>query len=120
LNIAFDFAFLVSLWWTATSETVNLLEFAGYNQSDKLSLSILWSLYAIVLIVLGIAQNKKHVRIGAIVLSGLTLAKIFFYDIVHLDTISKTIVFVSLGVSLLAISFLYNKYKRLIFEQNET
>lgn len=46
--------------------------------------------------------------------------KLFFYDIAELDTISKTIVFVSLGISLLIISFLYNKYKNLIFEESET
>jgi len=52
---------------------------------------------------------------GAIALFGVTLIKLFFYDISHLDTISKTIVFVTLGILLLIISFLYNKYKSLIF-----
>jgi len=49
----------------------------------------------------------------------LTLLKLFFYDIAELDTISKTVVFVSLGVLLLTISFLYNKYKDFIFEESE-
>ena len=61
-------------------------------------------------IILGIYQNKKHLRIGAIVLFGMTLAKLFLYDIAELNTISKTIVFVSLGILLLIVSFLYNKY----------
>jgi uncharacterized membrane protein len=45
------------------------------------------------------------------------LVKLFFYDISHLGTISKTIVFVSLGVLLLIVSFLYNKYKDLIDDE---
>lgn len=79
--------------------------------SYKLGLSILWGVYALVLIVLGIRQHKKYLRLGAIVLFGLTLLKLFFYDLSGLNTISKTIVLVSLGILLLIISFLYNKYK---------
>ena len=55
---------------------------------------------------------------AAIALFALTLVKLFFYDIAGLDTISKTVIFVSLGILLLIISFLYNKYKNLIFEIN--
>jgi uncharacterized membrane protein len=85
------------------------------EQSYKLGLSILWGLYALYLIAYGIWKKKKHLRIGAIVLFAITLLKLFFYDISSLDTISKTIVLVSLGALLLIISFLYNKYKKLIF-----
>ena len=69
------------------------------------------------LIVLGIWKKKKHLRVGAIALFGITLVKLFFYDIAYLDTIAKTIVFVALGVLLLIISFLYNKYKHVISEE---
>ena len=47
----------------------------------------------------------------------LTLVKLFFYDISHFDTLAKTVVFVSLGILLLIISFLYNKYAHLISEE---
>jgi uncharacterized membrane protein len=53
-------------------------------------------------------------------LFGITLVKLFFYDIASLNTISKTIVFVSLGILLLIISFLYNKYKHIITEEYES
>jgi uncharacterized membrane protein len=79
----------------------------------------LWGLYSLTLIVLGIVKKKTHLRVGAIALFALTLVKLFFYDIADLDTISKTVVFVSLGILLLIISFLYNKYKDLIFEKVE-
>ncbi len=95
------------------------MDIFGFNDSHKLGLSILWGIYALFLIVLGIIKKKKHLRIGAITLFAGTLIKLFFYDIAELDTISKTIVFVSLGVLLLIISFLYNKYKDLIFETSE-
>jgi uncharacterized membrane protein len=92
------------------------MDIFGYNESYKLGLSILWGIYALALIIIGISRNKKHLRIGAIVLFAVTLVKLFFYDIAELDTISKTVVFVSLGILLLIISFLYTKYRHLIFE----
>jgi uncharacterized membrane protein len=84
------------------------------EQSYKLGLSILWGIYSLFLIGFGIWKKNKPMRIGAIALFGITLIKLFFYDISHLNTIAKTIVFVSLGILLLIISFLYNKYKQLI------
>jgi len=115
-NRAFDFVFYFSLLVIVSSELINLMDIFGYRESYKLGLSILWGSYALFLIVLGINRGKKHLRIGAIILFALTLMKLFLYDISGLDTISKTVVFVSLGILLLIISFLYNKYKHLIFD----
>jgi uncharacterized membrane protein len=120
LRSTFDLVFYFSLWVLASSELINQMDFFGYDESYKLGLSILWGVYALFLVVLGIAWHRKRLRIGAFVLFALTLAKVFFYDIAHLDTISKTVVFVSLGILLLIISFLYNKYKHLIVEPSQT
>lgn len=117
-KVAFATLLHLTILWIASSELISWMDLAESTQSYKLGLSILWGFYALLLIVLGIWKNKKYLRIGAIVLFGVTLTKLFFYDISHLDTISKTILFVSLGILLLTISFLYNKYKHLI--ANET
>ena len=116
---AFDFVVHISVLWIASSELINWMDIAESSQSYKLGLSILWGIYALLLIALGIWKNKKHLRIGAIILFGVTLIKLFFYDISHLDTIAKTIVLVSLGILLLVISFLYNKYKHIISDEVE-
>ncbi len=118
LDLAFDFVFYVAFWWILSSELINLMNIFGFNDSYKLGLSILWGIYSLLLIVLGIIKKKKHLRIGAIVLFAVTLIKLFFYDIADLDTISKTVIFITLGVLLLIISFLYNKYKNLIFDKS--
>lgn len=110
-KMAFDFMLYTSILWIASSELINWMDIAEPTQSYKLGLSILWGIYSLFLIAVGIWKKKKHLRIGAIALFGVTLIKLFFYDISHLNTIAKTIVFVSLGVLLLIISFLYNKYK---------
>jgi uncharacterized membrane protein len=113
LQIPFDLFLHMSVLWIASSELINCLDIAA-TQSYKLGLSILWGVYSLLLIAWGIRQKKKHLRIGAIALFGVTLVKLFLYDISHLETIAKTVVFVSLGILLLVISFLYNKYKHLI------
>lgn len=110
LHVSFEIFVHAALLWMASSELIHWLDLAGIH-SDKLGLSILWGSYSLLLISLGIWKGKKHLRLAAILLFSVTLFKLFFYDITHLDTIAKTVVFVSLGILLLIISFLYNKYK---------
>ncbi|MEN8248544.1 MAG: DUF2339 domain-containing protein [Bacteroidota bacterium] len=119
LKNLFEILLHFALVWIASSELINWMDIAQSTQSYKLGLSILWGVYALLLIIIGIWKKAKHLRIGAIALFGVTLVKLFFYDISHLNTISKTIVFVSLGVLLLIISFLYNKYKNILFDEGE-
>ena len=110
----FDFLLHASIVWVSSSELIHWMNMAGSTQSYKLGLSILWGVYALLLISLGIWKKKKYLRVGAIALFAGTLIKLFFYDLTDMDTISKTIVFVSLGALLLIISFIYNKYKDII------
>jgi uncharacterized membrane protein len=117
-KMGFDFLLHASLLWIASSELIHWMDISKFGQSYKLGLSILWGIYSLLLIVLGIWKGKKYLRIGAMSVFGVTLIKLFFYDISHLDTIAKTIVFVSLGILLLIISFLYNKYKHIISNEN--
>jgi uncharacterized membrane protein len=118
-NIPFALLLHAAILWIASSELIHWMDMSGSDQSYKLGLSILWGSYSLLLIILGLWKKKKYLRISAIALFGITLVKLFFYDIASLNTISKTIVFVSLGILLLIISFLYNKYKHIITEENE-
>ncbi len=115
----FALVFYGTVLWLLSSELIHWMDYAGSTQSYKLGLSILWGVYSLSLIVVGIIRKYKQLRVGAMALFAITLVKLFFYDISHLDTIAKTIVFVVLGILLLVISFLYNKYKYLIFEEEE-
>ncbi len=118
-KVAFDALLYISIAWIASSELIHWMDMASSTQSYKLGLSILWGIYSLLLIALGIWKKKKYLRIGAMILFGITLIKLFIYDISNLDTISKTIVFVSLGTLLLLISFLYNKYAHIISDKIE-
>jgi len=109
----------VSILNFLSNELVTWLHIAGYQDIFKLGLSILWSVYSLILVSLGIYKKKKHLRIFALVLFGITLAKLFLYDISNLSTISKTVVLIVLGLLLLIISFLYNKFKDKIGDETK-
>ena len=118
-EISFDVLLHLTIIWITSTELIQWMDMANSAQSYKLGLSILWGVYALFLIAYGIWRQKMYLRIGGMILFGLTLIKLFFYDIAHLNTISKTIVFVALGLLLLIISFLYNKYKNVIHDETE-
>jgi uncharacterized membrane protein len=112
-----DLIISTTILWIASSELIHWMDIAGSTQSYKFGLSLLWGVYAVGLVSIGIWKRLKHLRIAAMVLFGITLIKLFIYDLTNYDTVSKTIVFVSLGVLLLLISFLYNKYKNIIQDE---
>ncbi|MEI6884374.1 MAG: DUF2339 domain-containing protein [Bacteroidota bacterium] len=119
LKIEFDVFFHIILLTVLSNELINWMDLSGTEGSFKLGLSILFGLYSVFLIILGIWKKKLHLRISAIVLFSLTLLKLFFYDLSSLSTIGKTIVFIVLGVLLLVISFLYTKYRKVLFGDHE-
>lgn len=104
---AYEIVVHASILWIGSNEIVLL----NTTLANKLGLSLLWGCYALGLIILGIWKRKPHLRISGMFLFGATLIKLFFYDIEHLATIPKTIIFVALGMLLLLVSYLYNRYK---------
>jgi len=83
---------------------------------QQLSISGLWLLYSILLMAFGIWRRQQGVRLLAIGLFGITILKIFFYDLSFLDTLYRIFAFMGLGLILLLVSYLYQRYKAIIFE----
>ncbi len=110
--------FHVIFLWLLSSELINIIHLTQSGAEYKLGLTILWGVYSFVLIGFGIWKKHQHMRIMAMILFGIVLIKLFFYDIVSASTIAKTIVFIIIGLILLAISFLYNKYKAYINDED--
>lgn len=81
----------------------------GFSNSTKTALSVLWAAYAVVLLAIGISKERGYLRISAFVIWGIVLTKLLLYDLTHLSLEVKTIVFITIGVLLLIVSFLYYK-----------
>jgi len=84
------------------------------SQVVKTGYPILWGVIAFGLLLLGIKKQLKNIRIAALVLLGLTIAKLFLYDIRNASETGKIIAFILLGVLILVISFVYQKLKLLV------
>lgn len=111
LDKPINYLFHLTILVTASNEVIHWFNMLNSSESYKFGLTILWGAYALLLISLGIRSRKKYLRVAAIALLALTMLKLFLYDLADLGTVAKTIAFIALGLFLLIISFLYNKYR---------
>ena len=91
------------------------LDWTARHYAYQLSLSILWALYASLLIGFGIAGRIRGARILGMLLLGITIFKVFFVDLSSLQTLYRMVSFIVLGLLLLAVSYSYNRFKTTIF-----
>jgi uncharacterized membrane protein len=99
---------------------VNYLSLSiAFLKGNNLILTVLWVLFAVYLVVLGIVKKASYYRIAAMVVLGISVLKLIFFDLANFNTIAKTIVFIAVGFLLLIISFIYNKYKHLIDHEKQ-
>lgn len=82
--------------------------------AQQLSLSIIWAIYATFLIVVGIWKGYKPIRYMALMLFAITILKVFIVDLSVLERFYRIISFVALGIILIAVSLLYQKYKEIL------
>jgi uncharacterized membrane protein len=84
---------------------------------QQLLLSGVWLLYSVVLMAFGFWRSARNLRIVAFVLFGITILKVFVYDLSFLERVYRIYSFIGLGVILLAVSYAYQRYKSLIFDE---
>ncbi len=82
-----------------------------YLYAQRLSLSGIWAIYSVALIIFGFVKKHAPSRICAIVLFFVTIIKVFIFDLSALENIYRIISFIGLGVILLLVSFLYTRFK---------
>jgi uncharacterized membrane protein len=75
-------------------------------------LSILWSLFALGLIVSGIWKKVRALRLVGLGLFAIVAFKVFLIDLARLDPFYRIIAFILLGVVVLSGSFVYLKYRQ--------
>ena len=90
-------------------------EITTLRNLQQLALSGVWLFYSLGLMAFGIWRSFRSLRIVAFALFGLTILKIFIYDLSFLETLYRIFSFIGLGIILLAVSYAYQRYKSLIF-----
>lgn len=87
---------------------------------EGLTVTLLWLFTALVLFSYGIYWKSVWGRLVAVGLMGLTLLKLVAFDSLTFTTVQKVISYLVLGVLLLVVSYLYQKYGNKLFTQNDT
>jgi len=88
----------------------------GEMDAYQLTLSSVWVVYGGVLLWLGFARRSRAIRVGAILMLGLSILKVFLYDLSYLEQPYRIISFIVLGVLLLGASYVYTRFKDLILD----
>jgi uncharacterized membrane protein len=86
---------------------------------NKTGLPILWGLCSFVFMWLGMRRKFKPLRIISLLLFSITLVKLFLFDIRNIPIAGKIAAFFCLGVLLLVVSFMYQRLKKIIIEDEE-
>jgi uncharacterized membrane protein len=86
-------------------------------QWTGLTVTFLWLLVALLLFAAGVMRKLKILRMGAIVLLGITLFKLVLFDSLTFTTVQKVISYLVLGILLLVVSYLYQKYRHRMFNE---
>ena len=98
----------------------HVLDWADSHYAYQLSLSVLWALYASILIGVGIFKQLRGARLLGILLLGATALKVFMLDLSSLRTFYRIISFIVLGLLLLIVAYGYNRFKHIIFGEDES
>lgn len=83
------------------------------NQFITAILPIVWMLLACIFILFGIKKDAFHRRFG-ILLFGITIVKLYLYDVWQMTHVSRIVAFIILGLMLLVSSFMFQRLKILI------
>jgi uncharacterized membrane protein len=73
--------------------------------------SILWSIFALALIIAGIWRDTRAMRYVGLALFAVVAWKVLFLDLARLDQLYRIIAFIVLGMLVLSGSFVYLKYR---------
>lgn len=112
--------------YIASAELDHILVFLNYapglytadlaDESHRHGYPILWGLCSFILMILGMNKKIKVLRIISLTLFFITILKLFIFDIRDISEGGKIAAFICLGILLLIVSFMYQKLKKLVME----
>jgi uncharacterized membrane protein len=120
---AYSWFYVIFFVFLASAELDNLVLLIAGNpdnyervltQNHKIGFPILWGLTSFLLIAIGLKMKLKHLRIISLTLFLVTLVKLFTVDIRGISEGGKIAAFISLGVLLLVVSFMYQRLKKIL------
>lgn len=110
---------LLLIFWLINLEIADFYSAGRYVELDltrhlqrDLTRSCAWGLYAITLLVIGLWRGQRSLRVVSLGFLMLTAGKVFVYDLGQLTGLYRIVSFMALGVSLILVSLLYQRFVR--------
>lgn len=98
---------MIAFLWLLSIELIHWSLYAGFGAGYKIFLTLLWVSFAISIMVIGIKRKQALLRVTAMAILGISILKLFMYDLTALSTIYKTIVFIAIGGLFLVGAYYY-------------
>ena len=95
-------------YFSAPGSTLTF-QFSGDFARD-MTYSIAWAVFALVLLVTGIAKRVRTTRYAGLGLLGVTILKLFFHDLAQLDQLYRIGAFVAVAAIAMLGSFAYQRF----------
>jgi uncharacterized membrane protein len=95
-------------YFSAPGSTLTF-QFSGDFARD-MTYSIAWAVFALVLLVVGIARRARAPRYAGLGLLGVTILKLFFHDLARLDQLYRIGAFVAVAAIAMLASFAYQRF----------
>ena len=115
-NLHTEYSIISTLMWLTLTRLL-LITFNEVNFSTAFSLSL--GIAAFILMCIGMRYHSKEIRIVSLAEFGIIIGKLILNDVWAMPALGKIIVFISLGAILLILSFLYQKLKDALFNEEE-
>jgi hypothetical protein len=78
---------------------------------DKSVLTLLWVIECLAIFMISLVLKKQHFRYVALGALALCIVRLIFFDLAQSSTLTRAIVFLSVGIIMLVMNSLYNKFK---------
>lgn len=116
--------------WILSAEVISTIDsdiidmrIEAESHVKSLSLSLLWGIYASVMLVVGIVRRWQLVRLGGLALLSIPVIKLFVVDTFDLEQGYRVVAYFSLGFIMLVGGLLYQRYSaainRFLFEEQK-
>ncbi|MCS7301767.1 MAG: DUF2339 domain-containing protein, partial [Fimbriimonadales bacterium] len=105
---------VIALAWFSAEQTLYAFELQGHKDAPAahLLVSLEWTLLGAGLLLGGVQQAIRAVRLMGLGMLALTTCKLFLYDLGFLEMPYRALSFAGLGLALIGVAWLYGRFGR--------
>ena len=106
--------------WVFSAETVRYFDARAVRLGTEtasqmhLTLTVLWALYAVGIMLVGVIRDNSQIRLAGIALMIVPVLKLFVHDTFLLERGYRVAAFITLGGLLLAVGMMYQRYSQAV------